>query len=171
MKSYLYNGKINEDFIKAVQSAFNENFDNNTAIMFFIESTGGYTDDKDAALLLLNVENTKRNVSLVAKNTIYSAAFDLFLGFKGRVHILPDTMGMTHLSTINTTTHSSGVVTDENYLKSAKAHMIAGVHERDMLALEYLTEQERGDYHKGIEIYFSPNRTKQIIEDQKAKAQ
>lgn len=169
MKSYLYNGKINEDFIRAVQSAFNENFDNNTAIMFFIESTGGYTDDKDAALFLLNVENTKRNVSIVAKNTIYSAAFDLVLGFNGRVHILPDTFGMTHLSTFTETVNSSGISDDDKYLKLAKDVRNREIQSRDYAFIEYLTHEEKDDYIQGNPIYFHTERTKEIILSERAK--
>ena len=169
MKSYLYNGRINEDFITAVQSAFNENFDNEIPIVFFIESTGGYTDDKDAALFLLNVENTKRNVSLVAKNAIYSAAFDLFLGFNGRVNILPDTFGMTHLSTFTETINSSGQSDDDKYLQSAKRIRNEEIQTRDYAFIKHLTQEEKDDYIQGKPIYFHTERTKEIILSERAK--
>ena len=169
MKSYLYNGKINEDFIRAVQSAFNENFDNEIPIVFFIESTGGYTDDKDAALFLLNIENKKRTVRLVAKNTIYSAAFDLFLGFDGGINILPDTFGMMHLSTFTETINSSGQSDDDKYLKLAKDVRNRDIQNRDYVFIEYLTHEEKDDYIQGKPIYFHTERIKEIILSERAK--
>ena len=169
IKNYIYNGRIDEDFTKFVAASLNENSENRNPICFVLSSGGGYTDDKDAVLFMLNSALNYHNISIVAKDKVYSAAFDLVLGFNGRVFVLPDTFGMMHLSTFTETVNSSGISDDDKYLKLAKDVRNRDIQNRDYVFIEYLTQEEKDDYIQGKPIYFHTERTKEIILSERAK--
>lgn len=169
IKYYVYNGKINGEFVGFVASSLNENADNTHTICFIISSDGGCTDDKDAALFMLNDARANRSIALIAKNEILSAAFDLFLGFDGRIVILNDTIGMTHLSSFVQVVTSSGALYEPKYLKSALERRNEAVSLRDLDNVPYISEDQVSDYFSGEPIYFDTDQVKAIILSERAK--
>lgn len=163
IKNYIYNGKIDEDFTNFVAASLNENADNKYTICFIVSSDGGFTDDKDVALFMLNCARSHRGITLVAKNEILSAAFDLFLGFDGEIEVLPNTIGMTHLSSFVQTVTSTGVVYEPKYLKAVldRRNTLVGIC--DIENVDYIEEDQIADYFNGEPIYLDTDQLKSAI--------
>lgn len=145
-----------------VQSLINFINHNQGKLLVGIQSSGGRSGVAQMVLKILN-DNTDR-VTLCAVSGVYSAAFEIFKGFKGQKAMTDNTIGMAHYGKNEFHLHTNGrpvYFEDEAVLQQNKKAAPKEVAE----AASYMTPFELRKFRKGDEVYFGFDRMKQLFPD------
>lgn len=125
-----------------------------------INSGGGSTGV--AAFLLEFLNENKGRITLIGITGVFSAAFWLFYGFKGRKKIANNCRGMYHYATQDVrlcakiTPDGSS---EESIISALKSDRIRN----DAFAGQFMTPKELRRFRQNLDVYFSPERMAEIF--------
>lgn len=136
---------------------------NDADCTIYISTSGGCTLATEAIIDLIN--RYKSITTIIAYGKLFSSGFDVFFRTSCKKILLPSSVGMYHLSSLELTYNENGKpnyksdVQDLKYIKAQK--------ERTMSVATSLnfTEKESKKLSKGKDVYFQYNRLKELLEN------
>lgn len=157
MKHYFFGHKIRPKG-KAIERlvSFVNRTDGNLTIG--LSSTGG---EVGASLFILDMLNdNKDRIHLVASGIVYSAAFDIWLGFKGYKSANSGSMGMTHQvdTTVRVSEKGYYMLEDVETIKNQMS--FAEIAEETVFPI--LTAKQKTAYEEGKDVYIACEELRKI---------
>lgn len=154
-------GEVNNDSFEKLVKAYNE-LKEKEDLEIYLNSEGGYTDYAEA---IIDIINTHREVtSMVGYGELLSAGFDIFFRSLCEKSLLRGTLGMAHLSRVETSiTIKSGKTQDEHeagYKKWSKKDKIERLLFYEKLGM---TQSELLKIKSGKEVYFDFDRLAELL--------
>ena len=159
MATYIYSGEINEDNTEAFMDFCTEN---TGEVELALSSLGGEAGLSRVLLKFLN--DRKDRISIMAYNTIQSAAFEIFLEFEGKKVMAVALTGIVHLTYY--TLHVSGEGVPKSKVDQMLANNLKYYRDRTMTLMSpFLTKREKAAVLRMEEVHFDFGRMREIFPD------
>jgi ATP-dependent protease ClpP protease subunit len=158
MKHHSIIGRIDAESYNSLINFLNESQGEQKSIL--INSGGGEIAYCYATLHA--IEKVSHEIELVGCNGVYSAAFEIFYKFSGKKVLLPYCKGMTHrpmLGVSLTDSLQTAFREDDCQKRTLKDNQQNLIDE----CSKFLTPKEMKDYKRGVDVYFTYNRMKEIF--------
>ena len=134
----------------------------NTLIMYFA-TTGGELAVADVIVNALNDFNLRHKLRLVAYKEISSAGFDVFANYKGAKMLMPNTVSILHLATMDFTSRD---LENKSSISSVLYDDLKKSYQEFLSSITILTKAEKDLISKGGEVTLTYPRLKKYFKCQ-----
>jgi len=159
MKYFYVEGEMFDDFATSIFQILNDN-EGDVTIGFC--SMGG--DNRITRYLLDALNQNKDRVTLVAVNSVYSSAFELFYRFKGKRVLGYMVRGMYHQSSAELRISVGGRPQDVEHQVVLEDHKADFVLQTEFVS-KFMNDSELRKFKNNQDVYFGHARMMEIFKD------
>ena len=157
-------GSITEELQEVFVKELNEITScNPTSIDIYLDSSGGNSFVSDAMADMITEVNKQIPVTLIATGNVMSAAFTLLFNSVCQKKVLDNCIGMYHKGKIDCELYD-GNIFDREDTKKRKYALARELVNEEFIERIGLTEKEIKQYKKNKDVFFMPERMKELIE-------